>query len=1748
MDKKREILSIKHVICLLFTVILLGGLMCMFTSCEREDISGSDESQTGLKPPTGPPVIVNFTVEERQPLTPSNGEEEKEAPSNLSDGGKMEKTATRSAPLQMQPNNLASPDFANALYFSPPSGELEGTLDGASLYLSSSIEENAPSVTLRAMPLDPYIKVRVVAYNTALVPNDTLIGYADYEVDAGNNLVPYGTAPLTVPSLGNIHFIAYSFNADTLPPYSATISNIGCYDLIYVADTVYVGSSNMTVNLTLEHLFSKIQLVVDAQLNSGNSIDTIYGARYNHTYPDLFVRTGNLTPAVTMGQIPFISNAPGSTGNPWNSKEQYVYLPPPAPPSIVVTIDSVTIDTDTYKKSPTPPWTIDYGTALEPGKKYTLNVYFSPSCVPVTDVLLGASPTSADVGTTTTLTATVTPYGAANVSYTWEVFTPAGWMPLATTSTNTYTATIINVGENVFRVTASNSCNTTPPPLPSATTIVQGNAVNPPSGSAARITWEPASATYPAGRYIITYDPRDAGLYFKFGSVVAIYSDGGGKNKDLTPPAASGTVPFNAANDLPWNFVNATNWATVPYANPTVDITANYHLANVASGRGDPCRLVGLDLATIQSNLSSLTYSMVDNGIWRLPTYAENGLFTGTGWAAPYTLHWWSENQPGNISYGVAGGEFPERNLGGMLKFLPAAGVRNGGPTDEGEAGYYGTQGSYWSSVPEPGFTTTGYAMHFQPIGVFWSGASQQFAYPIRCVYDLVGPCTAVTGISPINSSEGTTVGSTVTHTTLTVTVTPTVATNVTYTWEAYNAALDTWNVIGTNSSSVSAAIMTIGENKFRVTVTNACTVTPQTANITITRTSPPTPIEGSAARITWEPPSSTYPAGRYAITYDPRDAGLYFRFGSVVGVYSGKAENQYLVPPIVPNIDPFDYQDVAWTPEPSGTTYSSFNLVPYAPYTGQIDATFHVAANLKAGLGDPCRLVGLDLNWIKNSLSSSETDRNKFDNGTWRLPTQYDNEMFIGATSIGDPSQYWWNMLESGNISFGMSGGEFPKNSGGVFKFLPASGYRAIADGTVQDQTTGGYYWSNEGGIGQADIISIDAHEATPTANIAVDHALPVRCVYDPNTLIVSPTTTWSPNAIPQTSTQFTVTTNQPTWNAVSDASSWCTVSTSSGSSGGNFTITVTANDGAERTAHITLTAGYAVPVTVTVTQGPCIPLTSISSLSVSPSGTQPVGTSISITVTPTPSNATNLVYAWEFDFGSGWYPVLGGTGNQLAVPATPTPTQYRVTVSNGCSSPITTAPVTITGSGAPPDDKGMLPDGDILSYVGAFWRATESGERVIRIDLGSSANNYGSWTVFAVEYDGRWDPTSGDGIMFAPGTSADPYIFTTSVGDAEDYKLSSLPGGSYSPYVGGTTSADNRIIEFRIFPQKSFQSTGKYQADHATNPALDANYTTTWPARYAVVYLTYGVRPGVNGKRQNIYLRQGEGSDYVMYDQGSASPWVHPDGTIRPYARRFSPYNLTDPYFNAQPNYDNMTSVYDGLVQVKGGIFVDYPTKGGYYFMHNLSRRAFNPWVTQITNWPTSNPTVTAWNPSADETCPAGYKRPSNGAIVAANTFDYSQNEMTQSLLLDIIIQNTNQITPSNTTWGYYADGWFDRREIVQSGMPISRPYPTVVWLGNKDVAHAGLMFFSAKTKAHLFLPMAGDRSNYDPSSVLGGLLERFGYWGYYASTTNFTSGTGGNSLSRNFRLGSSTSLSGVYIGGSMSSLAMSIRCIRE
>jgi hypothetical protein len=412
----------------------------------------------------------------------------------------------------------------------------------------------------------------------------------------------------------------------------------------------------------------------------------------------------------------------------------------------------------------------------------------------------------------------------------------------------------------------------------------------------------------------------------------------------------------------------------------------------------------------------------------------------------------------------------------------------------------------------------------------------------------------------------------------------------------------------------------------------------------------------------------------------------------------------------------------------------------------------------------------------------------------------------------------------------------------------------------------------------------------------------------------------------------------------------------------------------------------------------------------------------------------------------------------------------------------------VTVTQLGRPvvPPGGGDLPH-NVPTYTGAFWRYDQTGERIIKINVGPAINgNHGEWQVSAIWYDANWVTANGDGIVFAAGGSGDPKIYGNDPGDAEGYQVTG------NAAISGNVEPDGTIL-FRIGLKTPFT------AYHEMNN----------PARYAVILLSYNNY----NRHQRIYIRQGEGADYLMRTSDPI-----PSGGARGACARFLPYNLTATDLNA-------------LVPVRGGELTDFPTQAGALFQWgnpNKIRFAWAPYSVPAQNW-MDDLSSHFWNniSGEHEVCPPGYRRPNDGSITAneANS-DISRSEMRLSLIRNTTA-GSGTLNAENTVLGFYADGFFDRRQTTGSG-------PSTTVAPNTDrVASIGRLFYNLETNASLFFPITGYRMSDNGAFI----TDRGVYW---------TSSVGGNNNNNGWLL---------IFGGSTISMTLtpkgyggSIRCVRE
>ena len=380
--------------------------------------------------------------------------------------------------------------------------------------------------------------------------------------------------------------------------------------------------------------------------------------------------------------------------------------------------------------------------------------------------------------------------------------------------------------------------------------------------------------------------------------------------------------------------------------------------------------------------------------------------------------------------------------------------------------------------------------------------------------------------------------------------------------------------------------------------------------------------------------------------------------------------------------------------------------------------------------------------------------------------------------------------------------------------------------------------------------------------------------------------------------------------------------------------------------------------------------------------------------------------------------------------------------------------------------------------TYVGAFWKAADTHERIIDMNQ----ENITSWTAKVVWIDDRWN--IGDIVL----DTNYPTVFPIDDNIAPANLTSTLSS------VSGTGD-----IKFRI--------------------GLNSAYTPTinHPVRYALVLVES------DANKQFIYLRQGENPDYLMR-QGDKDGNGVDIVNLRGSARKVSAYNLTaadlkDGTATGGTSATN-NAQHPKLAATESAVFVDYPTQAGSYWQHmlpstganftNYARRAYHPTnsVGAISSWLGSISTNQFWNTlqASQEVSPISYSinglsynfgRINDGTISGNSAGDIAGSETRQSLWLNpnsgfANAGNPNNSNNDNLVYGYYADGYFDRKLIVDSDTGYAK---SAVEAGANNVAYIGYIFFNPSTYASIFLPACGFRL-YNSGAVFGA-GSGGGYW---------------------------------------------------
>jgi hypothetical protein len=710
--------------------------------------------------------------------------------------------------------------------------------------------------------------------------------------------------------------------------------------------------------------------------------------------------------------------------------------------------------------------------------------------------------------------------------------------------------------------------------------------------------------------------------------------------------------------------------------------------------------------------------------------------------------------------------------------------------------------------------------------------------------------------------------------------------------------------------------------------------------------------------------------------------------------------------------------------------------------------------------------------NELVHSLFYSPVDDGNFsyNNSSYRYEGYYADGYFdrrshthaANAVSANNPA----NTVVAGTTKYAACIGTlFTNPATNASLFIPKTGYRTGGFSRVGDL---GYYWSSSANTDNKCWLLYLTGGTTYLYTNGRGSGFPVRPVLEPpcrnyaisnNTLTSGSTTiasgtviTLSGNTASSSPAGGTVT---YLWEESADGTVWKNASIPN--NGQNYTTpSLSVKTYYRRIASVTGCATV-TDTTAAITVDICTSYAISNNTLISGSSSITNGAIITLsgnTASSSPAGGT-VTYLWEESAdGSTWANASGTTNNaqNYTTPGLTAKTWYRriasVTAANACATVTdTTAVVVINVLSAPSGN-----------WVGAFWRNGQKGERVIY------AANTGAWTV-TVEAGGM----SAD-VILAAGGSNDPNYWTDSPGDAESYPV---PGTAQS--ISGTGN-----ILFRIGLKRA--NPGTLTED---NPFEYSNGGALIAApRYATLKLH------TTGGDQTLYLRQGEAADYV-FRNNILDDAYGTSNTRRTKAAKFVPYNLT----NA-----NLTGA-DAATAGRGGVFVDYPTKAGAFFQWantTKQRYAFNPVnpTGAISGWSNSN-VGDYWDAAkvTHETAPPGYGRPDDGATNAAAANNTGTVTMSRESLYKNPQTYTSDNDHSNSVWGFYADGYFDRRSLSAGNSGVST--------STKDVAYIGRLFFNSNNKASLFFPAAGYRESNN------GQLSSTGYLGRYWLSSAYNAG---------------------------------------
>lgn len=520
-----------------------------------------------------------------------------------------------------------------------------------------------------------------------------------------------------------------------------------------------------------------------------------------------------------------------------------------------------------------------------------------------------------------------------------------------------------------------------------------------------------------------------------------------------------------------------------------------------------------------------------------------------------------------------------------------------------------------------------------------------------------------------------------------------------------------------------------------------------------------------------------------------------------------------------------------------------------------------------------------------------------------------------------------------------------------------------------------------------------------------------------------------------------------------------------------------------------------------------------------------------------------------------------------------------------------------------------------NFFAYMGAFFRDNEMGERIISMQLPrmiNQNNQIGNWEV-------RVDGPYKDLIILSTTPSFDPHVGTDNPGNPENYPVRP------NEYKQEEVNNDGTIIKGkgRVYFRVGWRS---------ENTSLE-DYLGEREPRYATISLTHTVKetePGGWQPEYKIYLRQGEGADYFM-DPTTSIDKGPLKGQTRNFARKISPFNLTDP--DMKDKGESYSALYVSSSQPHKGVFVSYPTQAGAFYQWGLDKtntsldayrfRAYHPSKPAESDYPTTGywanvypVKIPMWSSSGSDTsieygygslyenCPKGYHRPSDGynnqtsynglypnfkSVDNPDTYlDYAGNVITptdyskqiessewrQSLWKNPwpgeTVSGTTIVTVGKTssapkevyrertapiyknnqddislTYGFYADGFFDRRPIKLQKSTTNTLCAVAV--NTPSVAYRGTLAYNKDNDVSVFFPGAGRRRN-ESNGALEFSSETAYYWSSSMAPSPPSINTDRHSLAAWAIEINNFENTGPGHVETMATFGLSIRCVRD